>query len=835
MTFLLPKNLNMQNTGLTPKEVQKSRASHGKNTLTQGKRKTFLRQFFCAFNDPIIKILLIALCLNIIITFKNANIYEPLGIATALFLATFVQALSEYGSESAFLKMQEECDDVTVCVLRGGRAENVHIDDIVVGDLVILSAGEKVPADGVITEGSVFVDMSQLNGESAEKQRIKTAPATAWSLSEKGQLFRGYVITSGKCKMRVGRVGDATFYGGVAKEVQSESEPSPLTKRLSKLAGVLGKIGYIAAGLVFFCDLFNSYMGGSRESIISNVLHAVTLAITVVVVAVPEGLPMMITVVLSSNMARLKRDNVLVKKLVGIETAGCINILFCDKTGTLTEGKLSVEGIFDVDGNRLKPPYSNDILQALCKNNDADFTKNGAVGGNATDRALLSFFKSKPDITAQKTLPFDSAKKYSAIKYKDKWYFKGAPEIFLKGYEGSRIYEMWQTLAKDGVRVIAAAVGESIESAAPICIVAIRDKVRRDTKKSIDTLKGAGVYVCMVTGDNLLTAKSIAKECAILQDDGIAIDSTVLSKMTDCEVKEILPRLKVVARALPQDKSRLTRLSRELGLVSAMTGDGINDAPALKNADVGFAMGSGTEVAKGAGDIVILDDKISSIARAVLYGRTIFKSIRKFIVFQLTINLCAVGVSVIGPLIHIDTPVTVMQMLWINMIMDTLAGLAFAGEAPFNRYMKQKPLSKNAHVLNGKMTGQILFMGGYALTVCILFLTTPFFKTRFGFYDNYPAFMTAFFALFVFLGIFSGVCARGPDTLNTFYGLSKNTTFITVFVLIFAVQLALIYFGGSVFRTTFINSQRLLQIVLISTSVIPVDFLRKLLVKRLTS
>lgn len=831
MTFLLPKNLNMQNTGLSPKDVQKSRAEYGKNTLTQKPRKTFFKQFLCAFNDPIIKILLIALCLNIIITFKNANIFEPLGIALALFLATFVQAISEYGSESAFLKMQEQSDDATVCVIRGGRAENIHIDEIVTGDLVILSAGERVPADGVITEGSVFVDMSQLNGESAEKQRVKTAPADDWSLLEKGQLFRGYVITSGSCKMRVGRVGDATFYGGVAREVQTESEPSPLTKRLSKLAGVLGKIGYVAAGLVFVCDLLNSYMGGSRESIITNVLHAITLAITVVVVAVPEGLPMMITVVLSSNMSRLKRDNVLVKKLVGIETAGCINILFCDKTGTLTEGKLSVEGIFDLDGNRLKPPYSDEILQALFVNNDATLTKNGAVGGNATDRALVDFLKKKPECRVQRTVPFDSAKKYSAIRCGDRWYFKGAPEIFLKGYENSRVYETWQTLSKNGVRVIAAAVGDSIENAKPLCIVAIRDRVRRDTKKSIDTLKGAGVYVCMVTGDSLLTAKSIARECGILDDSGLAIESSTLSKMTDCEVREILPRLKVVARALPQDKSRLTRLSREMGLVCAMTGDGINDAPALKNADVGFAMGSGTEVAKGAGDIVILDDKISSIVSAVLYGRTIFKSIRKFIVFQLTINLCAVGVSVIGPLIHIDTPVTVMQMLWINMIMDTLAGLAFAGEAPFPRYMKQKPIPKNAHVLNGKMTGQILFLGGYALTLCILFLTTPFFKNSFGFYNNYPAFMTAFFALFVFLGIFSGVCARSPDTLNTFSGLSKNTTFIIVFMLIGIVQLALIYFGGSVFRTTYIDPSKLLKILLISLSVIPVDFIRKVVIR----
>lgn len=826
MTFLLPHQLNMKNTGLLTKEVQSSHRQYGNNTLTQKKRKTFLMQFLSAFNDPIIKILLIALFLNIIITFKNLNIYEPLGIALSLFLATFVQALSEYGSESAFLKMQEQGDDAKAVVIRDKKTITVDINDIAVGDLVILSVGQKVPADGVITEGSVRVDMSQLNGESAEKERKKCPPSDEWSLDNKGQLFRGFIITSGSCKMRVGRVGDATLYGGVAQEVQTKSDPSPLTKRLSHLATVIGRIGYVCAGLVFIADLFNSFVRGESSNVLSTVLHALTLAITVVVVAVPEGLPMMITVVLSSNMARLKRDSVLVKRLVGIETAGCINMLFCDKTGTLTEGKLSVEGIYSVDGRKIKAPFSQDIMRALSLNNDAVISGKKAVGGNATDRAVLEYLQKKCTEHIQNQIPFDSSKKYSAVKCEGLWYFKGAPELFLK--EDSNAYNLWQTLARSGIRVIAAAMGNSISDAVPICIVAIRDKLRRDTKSAVSTLKGAGVRVCMVTGDNPLTANAIAKECGILCDGDIAIDSNRLCKMTDCEVCEILPRLKVVARALPSDKTRLTRLAKESSLVCAMTGDGINDAPALKNADVGFAMGSGTEVAKAAGDIVILNDRLSAITRSVLYGRTIFKSIRKFIVFQLTINLCAVGVSVIGPFINIDTPVTVMQMLWINMIMDTLAGLAFAGEAPFMRYMKAPPISKNAHILNGGMMGQILFLGGYSLTLCILFLSIPYFKNA---YSDTLSFMTAFFALFVFLGIFAGVCARNGELVNTFYGIFKNPTFIAVFLLIFAVQIALIYFGGSIFRTTFISPVQLLKVIALAFTIIPADFIKKVIVR----
>ena len=364
-----------------------------------------------------------------------------------------------------------------------------------------------------------------------------------------------------------------------------------------------------------------------------------------------------------------------------------------------------------------------------------------------------------------------------------------------------------------------------------IGILAIKDSVRRDARFSVKTVQNAGIYVCMVTGDNADTAKAVADSCGILTPDAVTLTSSEMALLSDSELAKLLPRLKVVSRALPADKSRLARVSQSAGLVCGMTGDGINDAPALKRADVGFAMGSGTEVAKQAGDIVILDDNFTSISKAILYGRTIFKSIRKFIVFQLTMNLCAVGISIIGPFIGVDTPVTVMQMLWINIIMDTLAGLAYAGEPPLARYMEEKPISRSEHVLNGKMAGQIITMGAYSLLLCVLFLASGYFRQRFGFYTDNLRFMTAFFALFIFSGIFASFSARS-DGVRIFANLARNRAYVFIFMLIIAVQLWLIYFGGSMFRTSGIPLGMLPEILALSAGVIPADIIRKLIIRK---
>ena len=851
MSFLLPFDLKYNKNGISEKNVKKLRSKYGSNRFTKKPRKSFFMQYLDAFADPIIKILLIALCLNVIIAFHNRDIYEPMGIALSLFLATFVSTLSEYASESAFLKLEKEYSNISCRVIRDKKLKLVNINELVVTDTVCLSSGERVPADGVIVNGSVKVDESSLNGESREVS--KSAQNTCnnkWNIAEKNQLFRGAVITSGECEMTVGRVGDDTLYGSVASEIQTQNVKSPLTERLSALAKILAIIGYIAAGFVFFADLFGELFIdnafnmsavfaelGSPSQMITNLLHSLTLAITVVVVAVPEGLPMMITVVLSSNMKRLKKDNVLVRRLVGIETGGSVNILFCDKTGTLTKGQLSVTDFYGANGQEYKriPSDMEEDLYCCCVLcNESSFVDNKAVGSNATDRAILEFMKKARtrNIAVTKRIAFDSTKKYAAVQVRNNWYIKGAPEVVMKkcSYVSPEFRQKLLMLTKQGVRVIALAKGVDGISYQLVGMLCVSDSLRHDAKSSVKTIQGAGINVCMITGDNLETACSIAKNCCILKPDGIVLTSEQMSDLSDDELIKKLPKLCVVARALPTDKSRLVRLSRKAGLACTMTGDGINDAPALKQADVGFAMGSGTEVAKQAGDIVILDDNITSVAKAILYGRTIFKSIRKFIIFQLTMNLCAVGISIIGPFIGVDTPVTVMQMLWINIIMDTLAGLAFAGEAPLVRYMKEKPVRRTEPVLSRQMLFRILFMGFYSLALCSAFLTFEFFRNRFGYYTDNLCFMTLFFALFIFTGIFGAFCARSEGR-NIFGSLGKNKAFMLIFALIFLFQIWLIYNGGKMFRTVYVQPESLFEIVLLSASIIPFDIIRKTICK----
>ena len=373
---------------------------------------------------------------------------------------------------------------------------------------------------------------------------------------------------------------------------------------------------------------------------------------------------------------------------------------------------------------------------------------------------------------------------------------------------------------------------ERLERLTLIGIIYIKDEVRQEAKEGIELVQNAGIQTVMITGDNKDTAVSISKEIGILKEnEDLVLTSEELKQLTDVEVKEILPKLKVVARSMPQDKSRLVRLAEEENLVVGMTGDGVNDAPALKKADVGFAMGSGTEVSKEASDIVILDDNFMSIANAILYGRTIFKSIRKFIIFQLTINLCAVSLSIIGPFIGIETPVTVIQMLWINMIMDTLAGIAFSYEAPLKSYMKEPPKQKNEKIMNAYMYSEIIFTGIYSSLLCIFFLKNPWITSLYRTDPSNRYIMTAFFALFIFMGIFNCFNARTPR-LNLLSNLNKNKVFILIIIFIIVVQLYLIYYGGNLFRAYGLSLQELLITIALASTVVPIDWLRKLITKR---
>ncbi len=893
---------------LSPAEVEASRREHGRNSLSVKRRKSFIRQFLSNLGDPVIRILLGALALNLAFSFKGGDPFETAGIGLAVFLATLISTLSEYGSESAFARLSEACAQAVCRVRRqdgaGGRdyVQEIPLGDAVVGDIAVLSPGEMIPADGFLLSGSLSVDQSAMTGESREVEktplRAGTTPPEQATPADASALFRGCVILGGSGEMLITRVGDSTFLGEISGEVQEDTRESPLKVRLGKLARQISRLGYVAAALVaviyllgafaFDGDGFNRLLILARLSdgqyVWDTLFHALTLALTVLVVAVPEGLPMMIAVVLSSNIQKMVKDDVLVRKPVGIEAAGSMNILFTDKTGTLTEGRLSVGTLICGDGTAFgharemaerAPALYAHFAEGATVNTlsvagvgEEDSTPR-ALGGNATDRALLHAILQVDETVATTAhtewkIPFDSARKFScAMGYAGDR--RGAPPLYIKGSPERLLPHVADAFRADGTRgaldrsamarrireltdrgervlLVAEQVGGVLPSRdrmeggelaglrlTLVCILTLSDRLRAEAPTAVATLRRAGIHVVMMTGDNRDTARSIAQACGIL-GDGVdtVLESHELAGMSDARLTEMLPRVGVIARALPTDKSRLVRLSQEADLVVGMTGDGINDAPALRRADIGFAMGEGTQVAREAGDIIIMDNNLGSIAKAVLYGRTIFKSIRKFITLQLTMNFCAVGVTMIAPFLGVEAPVTVVQMLWINLIMDTLGGLAFAGEAPLPSYMEEAPKRRDEPILNRYMVGEIAWLGSFTVGLCLLFLKHPAIVALFRPAGNDIYLLTAFFALFIFASVFNCFNTR-TDRLKLLAGLGKNRAFLLIMAAVLVIQIFFVYLGGSVLRTAPLTVRELAVTSALALSVIPAGILRKVL------
>ena len=854
----------MKWTGLTDKEVIQSRKENGNNALTKIKSKGFISLLIESLGDPIIKILLIALAIKIVFLFQDFDWFETLGILIAIFLSSFISTISEYGSEEAFKRLQDESEKILVKVIRNNKIEEILLEDIVVGDIIILASGDAIGADGFLIEGELAVDESRLNGESREvKKRVKD------------QVLRGSVVYEGNAKMQVTLVGDKTIYGSLAKEVQDNVPVSPLKLRLRGLAKTISKIGYIGAVLVTFSYLFsvivinNNFSWSLILKTITDIhqmadylIYALTLAVTIIVVAVPEGLPMMITLVLSSNMKKMLKDNVLVRRLVGIETTGSLNILFTDKTGTLTKGKLEVINFTNSELSTFKeikdldkyPILKKHLTYNLYFNNSSIFSLDKIIGGNTTDQSLLKFLKNdlKTNVKVLTKTAFNSNLKYSTASISEDnnkvLYIKGASEkiipkcskMLMKNGEEriflnkKNVINQISNLTNKGCRVISLAYSKNndLHNLVFIGFVTIKDDLRKEAKEGVLQIKKAGIQVVMITGDAKETATSIAKEVGIISSSkDLVLTSDELNAYDEYELEKMLPNIKVIARALPKDKSKLVKIAENKDLIVGMTGDGVNDAPALKKANVGFAMGSGTEVAKASADVVILDDNIMSISKAILYGRTIFKSIRKFIIYQLTCNFCALFLSIIGPFIGVNTPITIIQMLWINMIMDTFAGLAFSFEPALDETMDEPPKKKNEPIINKYMYSQIIWNSLYSASLCIFFLKSPWIKSLIRFDTEAKYLMTAYFALFIFIGIGNAFNSR-TYRLNLFAHLRKNIVFVITILFITSVQILLIYKGGTIFRTFGLTPFELTLVILLSITVIPVDFVRKIILKK---
>ena len=852
--------------GLTSDEVIKNRKKYGNNSLTKKNNDTFFKLLLETLSDPIIKILLIALGIKTIFLIKDFDWYETVGIVIAIMVASLISSISEYGSMRAFNKLTEETSLIKVRAKRDNKVIEIPINDVVYNDIILLGEGDKVPADGIIVSGTIAVDESMLNGEAKEK--YKKACIDINKIEDENKVYMSSVVYNGSALMLVTQVGDNTIYGKLAQELQEKEDPSPLKLRLTELAKNISRIGYVASFLVAFSFLFNKIFILNEFNIsmilstltnykimFSYILEAMTLCVTIIVVAVPEGLPMMITLVLSSNMKTMLKNNVLVRKLMGIETAGNINVLFTDKTGTLTNGKLEVVGILsssleEIDIKKLNSRMKELFMDSLSVNNESvyDTKNNKIIGGNITDKAILNYvklYKSKAKVINR--MPFSSEKKYMFTKIDNMGnkikLIKGAPEVIINASNSyydefgnkNKILSKVKELSGSKLRLIAIAISDDIfvtdnlKNITLLGFIVLADSIRENVLEGINLVKSASIQTIMITGDNKETAVSIARELNLIESaDDIVITSDKLDKMTNEEIIKIFPKIRVIARAMPSDKSRLVNIAHEQGMVCGMTGDGVNDAPALKKADVGFAMGSGTEVAKEASDIVILDNNFMSIAQSVLYGRTIFKSIRKFIICQLTINLCSLTVSIIGPFIGIPVPITVVQMLWINMIMDTLSGLAFSYEPALNDYMKEPPKKKSDHIINRYMVSQILVTGIYSSIICIFFMKSSIINNIYTPISK----LTAFFGLLIFISIFNALSAR-TNRLNIIANIKKNKVFIAIIGFITIVQIFIIYKGGNLFRTHGLNMKEFIIMFILSISVLPVDFIRKIIIKML--
>ena len=862
----------MKLNGLSASQVEESRKQHGANTLTQIPPDPLWKKILEGFKDPMIMILLVALVVQVVLFFMGqAEWFEPVGILVAIMIANGVASISESKQEgkASALKAEEEAKEMAK-VIRDGKLEEIHVSEVVVGDIVYLQAGDKIPADGEIVEGGIKVDQAALNGETEEADKQPNVQGAAYDVKDllnPCYAYRGTVVCGGEAHMQIKVVGDQTLFGELALEVQEDTRETPLQVKLGKLAKQISTFGYIGAICIVLGIIAKTLISGSMPGDIYQwirlIMDAVTVAVTIIVCAVPEGLPMLTSILLSFQSLKMAKDNVLVRKINGLETAGSLSILFSDKTGTITEGRLSVVELANGDlqtwenFSELSPAMAADLLNGIGVNNSAALSDGNIIGGNSTDRALLAFLQEAGQAdkinkdNVQCFNAFDSNKKSSSVTMRRPdngqlvTFVKGAPEKIIErcthyiDAQGKRqtlnektaLNAYMDKQAGRSMRLLAVAMVDGEQDDANltlICVLSIRDNVRKEAVAAIKDVQNAGVQVVMVTGDRKETAVAIAKEAGLLQSpNDVALTSAEMASKSDDELKQILPHLRVVSRALPTDKSRLVRVAQELNLVVGMTGDGVNDSPALKKADVGFAMGSGTEVAKEAGDITILDDNFASIRKAILYGRTMFKSIRKFLIFQLTVNVAAVLTCFIGPLLGENVVMTVIQLLLVNLAMDTLAAIAFGSEPALEEYMHEKPIARSASIISKDMMLEIIIGALYITFICLAILFVPAIRNLFGDVDT-TYLKSALFATFMMAITFNGFNAR-TSHVNVLSGTNRNKNFIWVMLSIFILQFVFVTFGGSVLSVESLAPSAWLICAGLAFMVIPLDIIRKLI------
>ncbi|MBD5299677.1 MAG: calcium-translocating P-type ATPase, PMCA-type [Bacteroides sp.] len=850
-------------TGLTDAEVSESRQKHGVNILTPPEKDPLWKRFLEKFGDPLIIILMIAGVLSIGISCyeywgldEGAGVFfEPLGIFIAILLATGLAFVFELKADKEFALLNQVNDDEPVQVIRNGNAMQVPRKDVVVGDIVILNTGEEVPADGELLEAvHLNIDESTLTGEPMCAKTTDPAQFDKESTFPSNHAMRGTKVMEGHGVMRVFAVGDKTENGKVFEAAQiDDSVKTPLNEQLDGLGDLITKISYIFAAAIIIGRIVMYFINSDFEWItfIAYFLQTLMIAVTLVVVAVPEGLPMAVTLSLAYSMRRMLKTNNLVRKMHACETMGATTVICTDKTGTLTQNQMQI-----YKTNFFGNPSDDVLYEGIAVNSTAQLDLSGEkpqVLGNPTEGALLLWLKDrgvdyqalKEKTTRVEELPFSTERKYMATVVvsasgKRILYVKGAPEIIFgmckdtAGVTKQEIDAQLLEYQNQAMRTLGFAYQELAEGDKTIennkvvagnltflGIVAISDPVRADVPDAVREVLDAGIKVKIVTGDTPGTAKEIGRQIGLWDDsrdtDRNIITGTEFAELSDKELKERVGDIKIIARARPMDKKRLVESLQSNNEVVAVTGDGTNDAPALKAAHVGLSMGDGTSVAKEASDITIVDNSFSSIGRAVMWGRSLYQNIQRFILFQMTVNVAACLIVLFGAFMGMQSPLTVTQMLWVNLIMDTFAAMALASLPPSASVMKEKPRSRTAFIINRPMWQSIVGVGGlfFLILLGILYIFENYsvdsMTQLFSFIEQpakdavdslTPYELSMFFTIFVFLQFWNMFNARAFETGRSAFHFKGCSGFLMIALLIVVGQIAIVTVGGQFFNVT---------------------------------
>lgn len=830
--------------GLTDQKVLQNRQKYGMNLLTPPKRPSIWKLYLEKFQDPVIKVLLVAAAFSLLISIIESEYAETIGIFFAIFLATGIGFYFEYDANKKFDLLNAVGEETPVMVIRNGKVHEIPKKDIVVGDVVILNTGDEIPADGVLLEAvSLQVNESSLTGELMVNKTTDEAHFDEEATYPSNSVMRGTTVTDGHGVMCVERVGDATEIGKVARQATEQSqEQTPLNLQLTKLANLIGKVGFTIATLTFVIftakDLY-AYLSVTAVTdwhqwleIARIVLKYFMMAVTLIVVAVPEGLPMSVTLSLALNMRRMLKTNNLVRKMHACETMGAITVICTDKTGTLTQNLMQV---YDA---KLDESQKNLIAEGIATNSTAFLEEKEGEGkpsgvGNPTEVALLlwlneqgmDYISLRNQAKTVNQLTFSTERKYmatlvdSSVLNTRVLYVKGAPEIVMGkcDLEESRVKQYNEQLLayqNQAMRTLGVAYKVIPENSSTDCaelvkeggltfmgIFAISDPIRPDVPDAVKKCQSAGIRVKIVTGDTPGTATEIARQIGLWTSEDTErnrITGVEFAALSDEEALERVVDLKVMSRARPMDKQRLVQLLQQKGEVVAVTGDGTNDAPALNHAQVGLSMGTGTSVAKEASDITLLDDSFHSIATAVMWGRSLYKNIQRFIVFQLTINVVALLSVLLGAFLGTELPLTVTQMLWVNLIMDTFAAMALASIAPSMDVMNEKPRKRTDFIISPAMRNNIFGVGAGFLIVLMGLLAC--FKNMPGGMDVHH--LTVFFTIFVMLQFWNLFNASVFGTNHSIFKDAGHAMgMLGVALIILVGQFIIVTFGGKVFRT----------------------------------